>query len=378
MMEVGLKLGFSPRLRERQRPDRVGLSFEITFARQQPAIHKKNIAHIPYQGMVYDLGIPNRHRFLVRQNGFVWLSGNSWVQDRWRIETEHAIAPFVIWKAPVSEGGMTRQFIPAKVTDNATLFKGDPGYLNRLRALPWEEYQAKALGNWSVFTGQFFMRWRSEIHVLAPFDIPPDWERFICVDYGFYAPYAVIWFARPPGSDLAFVYREHYGIGVGLDEQIRKTHGSVANSSERIRAIILDPSMYNKVNVKGERIDSMAWDWCSVFGGETKVIAGDKNRVAGWCLMREMIDWTEGPSGDVLRAPRLRVFSNCSNTIRTLPRLVQDENNPEDIDSDGEDHIADALRYGLVHAFRGGSATYRSGRKLTLNQRGLVFSQRMR
>mgnify|MGYP001599451725 FL=1 len=137
-------------------------------------------------------------------------SGHAWVQDRWRIETDDPIPPFQIWRTPISEGGMTRQFIPASVTDNVTLMEGDPTYVTRLRTLPYEEYQA-AMGNWSVFTGQFFQRWRPDIHVIAAFDIPPDWERFLCVDYGFGAPYACLWFARPPGSDLAFVYREHYG-----------------------------------------------------------------------------------------------------------------------------------------------------------------------
>lgn len=300
--------------------------------------------------------------------------GHAWVKDRWRIETDRPADPFEVWKASVSEGGMTRQFIPAQVTDNRTLFESDPGYMDRLRALSYEEYQA-AMGNWSVFTGQFLQRWRPDIHVMAPFDIPPDWERFMCVDYGYNAPYAVLWFARPPGSDIAFQYREHYGVGISLEEQIRLAKGAVADSCERIRAIILDPSMYNKVNVKGERIDSMASDWEAAFSGETTVLRGDNNRIAGWRLVRQMVDWTEGPDGGVLHAPRLRIFSTCSNTIRTLPRLVQDEHNPEDVDTDGEDHCADALRYGLVHAFRGGSSGHRGRPTLKLNRDGLVLSR---
>jgi hypothetical protein len=35
------------------------------------------------------------------------------------------------------------------------------------------------------------------------------------------------------------------------------------------------------------------------------------------------------------------------NLIRTLPTLVHDENNPEDLDTDGDDHAADTLRYGV-------------------------------
>ena len=44
----------------------------------------------------------------------------------------------------------------------------------------------------------------------------------------------------------------------------------------------------------------------------------------------------------------LFIFSTCTNLVRTLPALQHDESNLEDLDSDGEDHAADALRYGLM------------------------------
>jgi hypothetical protein len=55
------------------------------------------------------------------------------------------------------------------------------------------------------------------------------------------------------------------------------------------------------------------------------------------------IDTDEGPK--VTYMPRLRIFSTCRDLIRTLPLLVHDEKNAEDVDTDGEDHAGDALRY---------------------------------
>jgi hypothetical protein len=46
--------------------------------------------------------------------------------------------------------------------------------------------------------------------------------------------------------------------------------------------------------------------------------------------------------------PRLKVFSTCRNLIRTLPMLPIDSNDPEDVDTDAEDHAYDALRYGVM------------------------------
>ena len=46
----------------------------------------------------------------------------------------------------------------------------------------------------------------------------------------------------------------------------------------------------------------------------------------------------------------IQFFNTCKSTIRTLPELTYDETNVEDVDSALEDHIYDALRYGLMEA----------------------------
>ena len=43
--------------------------------------------------------------------------------------------------------------------------------------------------------------------------------------------------------------------------------------------------------------------------------------------------------------PRFYVLDSCTDFIRTLPTLLYDEHKPEDLDTDGEDHIADEWRY---------------------------------
>jgi len=44
----------------------------------------------------------------------------------------------------------------------------------------------------------------------------------------------------------------------------------------------------------------------------------------------------------------LYVFSTCAHLIRTLPALQHDAGRPEDVDTDGEDHAADELRYACM------------------------------
>ena len=39
------------------------------------------------------------------------------------------------------------------------------------------------------------------------------------------------------------------------------------------------------------------------------------------------------------------VFNNCKAFIRTVPALQYDDHKVEDLDTDGEDHVADEVRY---------------------------------
>lgn len=302
--------------------------------------------------------------------------GHGWVKERFvdaKVDGKRRVLPFEVWKSPVAEGGMTRQFIPAKVADNPSI---DPEYLTRLKGLPEEEYRAKALGDWSVPTGQFFTRWRDDIHIIEPFNIPPDWDKWICHDYGFNAPMATLWLARPPGTGTYFFYRERYGPGIKHEQQVTDAYDATDAIAEKLKAVVLDPQLFKAVNVKGDRLAPMSDDWRDAFSKICSVVPGKNDRVPGWSLMRTLIDWKEGPNGKVIVAPRLYVFSTCRNLARTLPLLVVDDHNLEDVDTDGEDHAPDAARYGLMHAERGRSlATSGMAGGFQLTSKGLVVVQ---
>lgn len=297
-------------------------------------------------------------------------TGLAWVKARW----VDSAPTNVIWEAPASEGGLTRQFIPARVQDNPTLLKADPTYMERLKMLSEEEYRAFALGDWEVFSGQFFQRWRADVHFVESFDIPPDWDRWLGVDYGFNAPYAALWVARPPGTQTIWFYREHYGSGVKLEEQVFSAWRATSDAEEKLKGVVLDPSLFGKVNVKGERIRPIADDWRDRFGKTTNVYRGNNERVPGWRLMRQMIDWQGGPGDRVLVPPRFFVMNTCPNLARTIPLLVADKHNVEDVDTDGEDHAGDAARYLIRHIFEG-SGRADQQQRYYMGPRGIVVGR---
>ena len=46
--------------------------------------------------------------------------------------------------------------------------------------------------------------------------------------------------------------------------------------------------------------------------------------------------------------PRMYIFRNCKDFIRTIPLMQYDTNRTEDLDTDLEDHIADETRYACM------------------------------
>ncbi len=279
--------------------------------------------------------------------------GHTWVKTRFI----DYMKPYEIKLAPVNQGGMTRQFIPAKAEDNTTGMLIDPEYIQVLKGLPDEEYRAKALGDWSVFSGQFFSRWRDAVHVQEPFTIPANWNRYICVDWGIAAPHAVYWLARPPDTNSVWVYREQYGANVSTREQARRAAETTRGLNEKIQMIITDPAMWAKErDADGNRMKSPADYWKEEFAGITDVMKGNNERLQGASIFRECLDWQgiEASDGiEILVPPRLKVFRTCENFIGTVPNLIHagGDKNSEDVDTTGEDHAYDAVRYCLRFLF---------------------------
>jgi hypothetical protein len=71
-------------------------------------------------------------------------------------------------------------------------------------------------------------------------------------------------------------------------------------------------------------------------------IKSTNDRVNGWQRVYEM--FRDAPDG----SPWLTFDPSCKYLIRTIPLQIQDKNNPEDVNTHGDDHAADALRYGAM------------------------------
>ncbi|MBY0429793.1 MAG: terminase family protein, partial [Rhodospirillales bacterium] len=126
--------------------------------------------------------------------------GHNWV----KAEFIDIAPPFVITDMPATEGGMRRQYIPARLEDNPSLMRQDPLYEARLTGLGHPALvKAMRLGDWNIVAGGMFDDvWNSAVHVLIPFDVPQSWRLDRSFDWGSSRPFSVGWWAESDGSDI--------------------------------------------------------------------------------------------------------------------------------------------------------------------------------
>ncbi len=238
----------------------------------------------------------------------------------------------------------TRIFIPSKIHDNPTLMREDPGYMEMLKGLPDELRRAWLDGDWDVYYGQYFAQWRYDVHVVEPFHIPSNWYLYRGIDYGYKAPFSVSWIAVDPQKNI-YIYRDYYVSEMELSGHIESINA--LSKGETYKATLGDPSMWIRNPQSSNRPDAVAGSHMAIADilrkGGIPVIKANNDRLSGWNLMREYLKW------DDETPPRLHVFKTCTKFIETIPMLVHDLRRPEDLDTKGPDHQADATRYALMH-----------------------------
>lgn len=238
-----------------------------------------------------------------------------------------------------------RIFIQARATDTPQL--GNE-YIRNLAGLPEKLRKAYLEGDWTVFAGQAFGEWRYDRHVIQPFTIPASWKRYNGIDGGYRAPWCTLWGAEDPDGRVWF-YREIYKSGVGETEQAKRILAA-EEDGEQVAVRFADDSLWS---VTGEaRPTSAVYADNGVFitpagkGPGSRVTRVRRTRTylgeAPACAHHRALGWTA--------CPLMHVFPQCENLIRTLPTLPHARTgDPEDVDTNAEDHAYDAMSYLLIN-----------------------------
>lgn len=241
-------------------------------------------------------------------------------------------------------------------------------------------------GDWDIVAGGMFDDvWETAVHVVKPFTIPLSWKIDRSFDYGSSAPFSVGWWAESDGSDVQMadgswrstvrgdVYRiaEWYGwsgkanqglhmlaadIAAGIIEReiamgihSRVVPGPADNSIwDSLNGNSIASEMAKDVRVNGKKYPGVRWKRSDKSPGSRK---------DGWEKVRRYLKGAlpvtvRDKAGVERRVPRekpgMYVFSTCKMFIDLFPILPRSEKDPDDVDTDAEDHIGDEVRYEIL------------------------------
>jgi hypothetical protein len=257
---------------------------------------------------------------------------------------------------------MERVSIPAKLIDNRLLMDNQPTYIAQLQQAGSKQLvDAWLMGKWDMIAGAFFTEFHPEKHIL-PAEVlnyvPKHSLMFRAMDWGFAKPFSVGWYVVSDGTwevpnygkirEGALVkVREWYGCtgtpneGLRLDSNI-VARGIKSVDSElldgnglRVRYGVADPAIFARdggVSI-AEAMYSHGVMWNRA----------DNSREPGWQQVRHRLNGQDG-------VPLLYFLETCDDTTRTLPVLQHASlaSRNEDLDTEGEDHAADELRYACM------------------------------
>lgn len=249
-------------------------------------------------------------------------------------------------------------YVRATVDDNPFI---DPSYLLSLESLPEKMRKALREGSWDIFEGQFFTEFDREKHVIKSIPrsvLPGHWANFRSIDVsGRNGTTSCHWYCLD-SDGVVRAYREYYFKGRDSDEHAReiwylshpRNEDGTYGNDEAYRYTIMDSAAWSKLGMPETTAEVYLRIWAELdekhdVESSNNLVPSDKNRVMGWDIMHSYLRFDE------THDPKLLIMDCCPNLIRTIPLAIHDDKNPDDVDTDGEDHAIDECRY-ILQTFR--------------------------
>lgn len=300
--------------------------------------------------------------------------GHNWVKKRYKLPVSGGnLLGDVIRNATDLDGNPEpeRVAIHGDLSENKVLLYSQPNYVENLiaSASSPEQLRAWLYGDWDIVAGGMLDDvWDKHIHMVPNFPlklIPRGWKIYRSYDHGSSKPFSVGWWARANGEVFEYeghifgkirgdIYRiaEWYGCGPKDNEGIkmdatRIAKGILERESDygilgRVKKGPADTNIFD--GAPNKPTQSVATDMESEGVSWERADKGPGSRKAGWEQLRKyLVAATTYPR----EKPGLFVLERCHHFKRTMPVLPRDKKDPDDVDTESEDHIADETRYFL-------------------------------
>lgn len=307
-------------------------------------------------------GIPRCYRATTNPYGV----GHNWVKRRWQLPQSFG----KVIRTMDDDGNPEppRVAIQGRLRENLILLHADPDYLQRLKgaARNPSELAAWVDGSWEITAGGMFDDiWRAKTHVVSfPIaKIPKTWKMDRSFDWGSSKPFAVCWWAESNGEPLVyggrsygtvrgdlFLIKEWYGWNGNRNEGVKMLASAIARGilerendwglEGRVLPGPADSSIFDDENgnsiERDMRLAGVRWK------------AADKSpgsRKQGWQQVRKFLEGAIPTVSGIREVPGLFVLDGCEQTLETVPPLPRDDKDLDDVNTDAEDHLGDAIRY---------------------------------
>ena len=236
-----------------------------------------------------------------------------------------------------------------------------------------ERRKAWLLGDWNIRAGGMFNDiYKEHVHVIEDFPIPKDWFIDRAFDWGSSHPFSVGWYAVANGETVTLNdgtkwtprrgsiirFAEWYGTSGGINDGLRMSGPEIAAGIMEREMNMLKRKVISKIPADGPadgQIFQVREKDVATIGAKMAEegigwIPADKSpgsRINGWQLIRDMLKNAVTGEG-----PGLFVTKSCKYARKFLPDTPRDEDNPDDVDTETEDHLQDELRYRVLDASR--------------------------
>jgi len=350
----------------------LGAEIHLLLIDEATQFTEKMIRFIRTRVRLGTLQLPDRWKNLLPK--IIYASNPGGIAHKYFKSGFVAFGPNKVWTAPENDGGMLREFVPATHTDNVLMMKNDPKYGNRIRGLG-DAKQARAYleGVWDLEEGSAFGDlWDAEKHVIDSIVVPQTWKIDRSHDYGYSAPAATLYVAESDGTraiindlpvviprkslvvmnEIYFADKEGKGLRltpVELGTRMREFEAA-RKMRHRVQPGPADSSIFDKQAGYASIHDYYVQSGVRFYRADKR--SGSRER--GFVVTRQMLLAAKIRDPE---NPWLVFCRTCPNAIAQIPELPTDPENPQDVDSEADDHIYDAIRYRVLKNIMRAEAT---------------------
>ncbi len=249
-------------------------------------------------------------------------------------------------KPYIDEEGNSFQYIPASVFDNPEIIHNDKKYVLKLKALPETLRRMWLEGDWNAVAGMFFENWNILHHIIDEKDFvygkdfsKDTHELYRAYDYGLKEPFVCL-----------FIAKDSKGRSVVFDEIIR-TELVASAQAKLVNKVAKEKYGLEPSDFTDEIADPAYWTRHTEKDGEPYSYAGFYSD-NGIHMTRAINDRRSGAAvvyaaleNEIDGIRMLRFRSNCEETTESFPLLASEDNDAELVETHGNDHAFDAVRY---------------------------------